>query len=131
MHPNSVPTRATTRARLQSSRMLSDSEILRKIERAPRQSAGYKQLVRELRIKGDGRRELKERLADLVKRGKLIADAERFSIPISRPSKNQIFGRLSMHRDGYGFVIPESDEVRARISGDIYISPNAVDNAMH
>jgi len=111
--------------------MLSDSEILKKIERQPRQSAGYKQLVRELRIKGDGRQELKERLADLVKRGKLIADADRFSIPISRPSKNQIFGRLSMHRDGYGFVLPESDEVRARITGDIYISPNAIDNAMH
>ena len=111
--------------------MLSDSEILKKIESQPRQSAGYKQLVRELRIKGDGRRELKERLADLVKRGKLIADADRFSIPISRPSKNQIFGRLSMHRDGYGFVLPESNEVRSRITGDIYISPNAIDNAMH
>src|SRR5689334_16764440 len=86
--------------------MLSDAEILRKIERQPRQSAGYKQLVRELRIKGDGRQELKERLADLVRRGKLIADAEKFMIPVSKPSKNQIFGRLTMHRDGYGFVIP-------------------------
>jgi ribonuclease R len=111
--------------------MLSDSEILRKIERQPKQSAGYKQLVREMRIHGDGRRELKERLADLVKRGKLIADADRFAIPISRPSKNQIFGRLTMHRDGYGFVIPESDEVRSRISGDIYVSPHGIDNAMH
>src|SRR4051812_37630991 len=111
--------------------MLSDAEILRKIERQPKQSAGYKQLVREMRIHGDGRRELKERLADLVKRGKLIADADRFMIPISRPSKNQIFGRLTMHRDGYGFVIPESDEVRSRITGDIYVSPHSIDNAMH
>jgi ribonuclease R len=36
-----------------------------------------------------------------------------------------------MHRDGYGFVIPESDEVRSRISGDIYICPHSIDNAMH
>jgi ribonuclease R len=111
--------------------MLSDAEILRKIERQPKQAAGYKQLVREMRVHGDGRRELKERLADLVKRGKLVADADRFAIPISRPSKNQMFGRLTMHRDGYGFVIPESDEVRSRITGDIYVSPNAIDNAMH
>ena len=111
--------------------MLSDADILKKIERQPKQAAGYKQLVREMRIHGDGRRELKERLADLVKRGKLIADADRFAIPISRPSKNQVFGRLVMHRDGYGFVIPESDEVRSRITGDIYVSPNGIDNAMH
>ncbi|HET9699092.1 MAG TPA: VacB/RNase II family 3'-5' exoribonuclease [Terriglobales bacterium] len=111
--------------------MLSDAEILRKIERQPRQSAGYKQLVRELRIKGDGRQELKERLADLVRRGKLIADAEKFMIPVSKPSKNQIFGRLTMHRDGYGFVIPESEEVRTRITGDIYVGPHGIDNAMH
>ncbi len=111
--------------------MLSDAEILRKIERQPRQAAGYKQLVRELRIKGDGRQELKERLADLVRRGKLIADAEKFMIPISKPSKNQIFGRLTMHRDGYGFVIPESEEVRGRITGDIYVGAHGIDNAMH
>ena len=111
--------------------MLSDADILKKIERQPKQAAGYKQLVRELRIHGDGRRELKERLADLVKRGKLIADADRFALPISRPSKNQVFGRLVMHRDGYGFVIPESDEVRSRITGDIYVSPHSIDNAMH
>ncbi len=111
--------------------MPSDAEILRKIEQQPKQSAGYKQLVREMRIHGDGRQELKERLADLVRRGKLLADADRFYLPVSKPSKNQIFGRLIMHRDGYGFVIPESDEVRSRITGDIYVSPNSIDNAMH
>jgi ribonuclease R len=111
--------------------MLSDADILRNIERQPRQSAGYKQLVRELRVRGDGRRELKDRLRDLVRRGKLVADAGRFSLPVSKPSKNQIFGTLSMHRDGYGFVIPDNQQVRARISGDIYISPHSLHNAMH
>ena len=28
-------------------------------------------------------------------------------------AKNIINGRLSMHRDGYGFVIPESTKLRA------------------
>ena len=111
--------------------MPSDAEILRKIEQQPKQAAGYKQLLREMRIHGDGRRELKERLADLVKRGKLIEAEDRYAIPNVKPARNQVLGRLTMHRDGYGFVIPESDEVRSRISGDIYISPHGLENAMH
>ena len=35
-----------------------------------------------------------------------------------------------MHRDGYGFVIPNPDQ-RSTFSGDIYISPQAIDSAMH
>jgi ribonuclease R len=111
--------------------MISDSEILRKIEQQPKQAAGYKQLVREMRVRGDDRRDLKNRLQDLVMRGKLIESEDRFAIPQVKPRANQILGRLSMHRDGYGFVIPESEEVRNRISGDIYISPHAIGNAMH
>jgi ribonuclease R len=111
--------------------MVSDAEILRKIEQQPKQAAGFKQLVRELGLRGDARDELKARLSELVRRGKLVADSERFSIPSAKPSRNQVFGRLTMHRDGYGFVIPESDEVRARITGDIYVPPTATDGAMH
>ena len=35
-----------------------------------------------------------------------------------------------MHRDGYGFVIPNAGQ-RSTIEGDIYISPQAVGSAMH
>jgi ribonuclease R len=111
--------------------VLSDAEILRKIEKQPKQAAGYKQLIREMRVRGDDRRELKSRLQELVKRGKLIETEDRYAVPHVKPAKNQVLGRLSMHRDGYGFVIPESDEVRTRISGDIYIGPHAIGNAMH
>jgi ribonuclease R len=111
--------------------MISDVEILRKIEQQPKQAAGYKQLVREMRVRGDDRRVLKTRLEDLVKRGKLIETEDRYSVPQVKPKSNQILGRLSMHRDGYGFAIPESDEVRSRITGDIYINPHAIGNAMH
>ena len=111
--------------------MLSDADILRKIERQPKQAAGYKQLLREMRVRGDDRQELKSRLKDLVKRGKLIENEDRYAIPNVKPARNQVLGMLSMHRDGYGFVIPESDEVRSRISGDIYISPNSIGNSMH
>jgi len=111
--------------------MLSDADILRKIEQQPKQAAGYKQLVREMRIHGDDRRELKGRLEDLVKRGKLIETEDRYSVPNVKPGRNQILARLTMHRDGYGFAIPEADEVRSRITGDIYIGAHAIGNAMH
>jgi ribonuclease R len=111
---------------------LSDSAILRKIERQPRHTAGYKQLVRELGARGNDRRELAERLRQLVARGELVlTDGDRYSIPQASKSKNAVTGRLTMHRDGYGFVIPDNAEVQQRISGDIYIHANAIGSAMH
>ena len=111
---------------------LSDSAILRKIERQPRHTAGYKQLVRELGVRGNDRRELADRLRQLVARGELVqVDGDRYSIPQVAKSKNAVTGRLTMHRDGYGFVIPEKVEVQQRISGDIYIHANAIGSAMH
>jgi ribonuclease R len=111
---------------------LSDSAILRKIERQPRHTAGYKQLVRELGVRGNDRRELADRLRQLVARGELVeANGDRYSIPQAAKSKNAVTGRLTMHRDGYGFVIPEKAEVQQRISGDIYVHANAIGSAMH
>jgi ribonuclease R len=112
--------------------MISDTAILRKVAQQPRQSAGFKQLVRELGVKGEDRRELAERLRQLVHRGELAAhDGDRYSIPQKPADKNLVSGRLTMHRDGYGFVIPDSEELRRRLNGDIYISPQNTGNAMH
>jgi ribonuclease R len=111
--------------------MLSDRAILEKIERQPRQMAGFKQLVRELGVHGDKRRDLTERLDRLVSRGDLVAvPGDRYAIP-QAAGCNLVLGRLSMHRDGYGFVIPESADVQQRLSGDIFIPAIAVGNAMH
>jgi ribonuclease R len=114
----------------------SDSTILRHIDRQPRHTAGFKQLVRELGVHGDARRQFSERLQELVKSGRLTrVDSDRFAIPSFAASKNMLVGRLSMHRDGYGFVIPESasvpEHLRARLSGDVFIPPSAAGSAMH
>jgi ribonuclease R len=116
--------------------MLSDSAILKKIERQPKRSAGFKQMVRELGIHGDARRELLERLKHLVASGQLQqVDSDRYAIPQPVASKNMAVGRLSMHRDGFGFVIPEAssleERLKARLAGDIFIPPPAVGSAMH
>jgi ribonuclease R len=113
-------------------RMITDSAILRRIERQPRQTAGYKQLVRELGVKGNERRELEKRLKEMVRRGELVESSrERYSIPSGTSGRNVIVGRLSMHRDGYGFVLPESGARKEEISGDVFVNPHAIGNAMH
>ncbi|MGH9508499.1 MAG: ribonuclease R family protein [Terriglobales bacterium] len=111
--------------------MISDNTILRHIERQPRRTASFKQLVRELGIHGAARRELRERLEHLVKRGEIFAAGEdRYSLP--QPARaNVVAGRLSLHRDGYGFVTPEDAALREKLTGDIYIPPPRVGSAMH
>jgi ribonuclease R len=116
--------------------MLSDSTILKKIERQPKRSAGFKQLVREFGLHGEERRELSERLQKLVNSGQLQqVDGDRYAIPKAASGKNMVVGRLSMHRDGFGFVIPDAssmdERLKSRISGDIFIPPPFIGSAMH
>src|SRR5207245_6029816 len=110
--------------------MLSDSAILKKIEHQPKRTAGFKQLVRELGLHGEERQDLHERLDRLVRSGQLLKQgSDRYAIP-QAAGKNLIVGRLSMHRDGFGFVLPDptslDDRLKARLSGDIFIPPPAV-----
>ena len=114
---------------------LSDSAILKKIERQPKGTAGFKQLLREFGLHGAARAELSDRLQRLVSSGQLIqVDSDRYAIPKAAASKNVLVGKLSMHRDGYGFVTPDAASdagLKAQLSGDIFIPPPAVGSAMH
>lgn len=116
--------------------MISESEILRKIQKQPKRSAGFKQLVRELGLHGDQRQELNQRLQHLVSRGDLVQlDSDRYGLPQAAGGRNLIVGRLSMHRDGFGFVIPDLASLDARLKasivGDVFIPPHATSSAMH
>src|SRR6201997_245176 len=116
--------------------MVSDSIILKHIGRQAKRTAGFKQLVRELGLRGEERRELDEQLRKLVARGALIqSDSDRYSMPHAATDKNLVAGRLSMHRDGFGFVIPDAKSLnaslKARLTGDIFIPPHLIGNAMH
>jgi ribonuclease R len=109
-----------------------EESIVRKISRQPKQEAGFKQLVRELGAHGADRRRLADELIRLVRHRKLVKiGKDRFALPHAAEKKNLITGRLSMHRDGYGFVTPDSESLRRQISGDIFINPRAVGSAMH
>jgi ribonuclease R len=116
--------------------MVSDSIILKYIARQPKRAAGFKQLVRELGLRGEERRELDEQLRKLVARRALIqGDSDRYTLPQAAADKNLVVGRLSMHRDGFGFVIPDakslSPTLKSRLTGDIFIPPHLIGNAMH
>ena len=116
--------------------MLSDSSILKHIARQPKSTAGFKQLVRELGLHGDERRELNDRLQKLVAGGALIAmDSDRYALPQAATNKNLVVGRLTMHRDGFGFVIPDASSLpaalKSRLAGDIFVPPHLIGNAMH
>jgi ribonuclease R len=110
--------------------MASDRELLARIGRSPAGRAGYKQLVRELGLGGGReRRLLLEQLARLTARGELVkADRDHWSLPsAAKTSGNLIAGRLDLHRDGFGFVRPNS------ITGkddDIFVPPAEMNGAM-
>ncbi len=112
--------------------MISDQAILDHIARQSHRSAGYKQLVREMSLRGSERLQLEERLRTLVERGRLIETSrDRYTLAEHATAhQNLIAGRLNMHRDGYGFVIPNAGQ-RASFAGDIYIAPQAIGSAMH
>src|ERR1700756_4559305 len=116
--------------------MLSDTTILAHVARQPKRQAGYKQLVRELGLHGKERRKLNDHLHQLVKSGALIPiDSDRYALPQAAADKNLIAGRLSMHRDGFGFVIPDpkslSGTLKSKLAGDIFIPPHQIGTAMH
>ena len=115
--------------------MLSDASILKHIAKQPKRTAGFKQLVRELGLHGEERRELDEHLRKLTSGGALVkVDSDRYALP-SKADKNLIAGRLTMHRDGFGFVIPDANSLpaalKSQLVGDIFIPPHFIGNAMH
>ncbi len=116
--------------------MISDANLLRHIDRQPKHTAGFKQLLRELGVHGEGRRELLEMLKRLVGGGQLVhVDSDRYAIPLAAAGKNLVVGRLSMHRDGFGFVLPDAssldERLKSRLAGDIFIPPPLIGSAMH
>jgi ribonuclease R len=112
--------------------MVSELQLLRQIERQPHRTASYKQLIRELSLRGEERRTLESQLADLVVRGKLVLTGrDKYSLPSEAANRNLVVGRLHMHRDGYGFVTPTEKAIREHLGGDVFIPPVEVGEAMH
>ncbi|HEV2274165.1 MAG TPA: RNB domain-containing ribonuclease [Acidobacteriaceae bacterium] len=109
---------------------MTDRDLLRRIERSPGQTAGYKQLVRELGLGGGReRRMLLEQLDRLTAQGELTRpDRDHWALRAARAQQDLAAGRLDLHRDGFGFVREEPRGAGGE--GDIFIPPNEIHGAM-
>jgi ribonuclease R len=107
---------------------MTDAAIVAHITRLPHSRANFKQLVRELGIKGGNRDDLEAALARMTARGDLI-ELRSGHYVVTERSREFAVGRLNLHRDGYGFLI--SDRQMPGVTGDIFIPPDSAAKAMH
>ncbi|MDQ6678480.1 MAG: VacB/RNase II family 3'-5' exoribonuclease [Acidobacteriota bacterium] len=107
---------------------MKDGVLLQHILKLPHGKANLKQLARELHAKGPEREKLDASLERLVERGELIALRAGHYSATAR-GREFAAGRISMHRDGFGFLIP--DRKIDGVTGDIFIPANATRAAMN
>jgi ribonuclease R len=107
---------------------MTDSALLAHIAKQPHGKTGLKHLFKELRIKGDDRAAMESALDRLAARGDLVELGNGHYIATSR-SREYIAGRVSIHRDGYGFLIPQ--QPIPGVSGDLYIGRESTGGAMN
>ena len=103
-----------------------EEQILSLLKKAPEQLMSFRQLIRELELDDSERHEIRQILHEMVKSGNVIKlKGNRFSLPEER---SVISGKLSAHRDGYGFVTP--DKKASGFAGDVFIPARFVGDAM-
>jgi len=107
---------------------MTDRALLEHIGNLPHARANFKQLVRELGFKDLKRTELETALARLSARGDLV-ELRSGHYAVTARSREFAAGRLNMHRDGYGFLIP--DQPVQGVAGDVFIPPESAAKAMH
>jgi ribonuclease R len=130
---------------------LSPDNILRFLQ-VRREPASTEEIARGLQLRKVDRRPLFKMLAALKKRGAIKelpggryhlagskpereaqsqsgSSAKATREQESAPRRDEITGRLVLHHDGYGFVVP--DTPMPQFAGDIFIPRDAVEDAMH
>jgi len=107
---------------------MTDSALLAHIAKQPNGKTGLKHLFKELRAKGDDRAAIETALDRLAARGDLIELNNGHYVATSR-SREYIPGRISSHRDGYGFLIP--DHAIPGVAGDLYLGRDSTRGAMN
>jgi ribonuclease R len=135
---------------------LSSDNILRFLQ-VRREPTSTDEIARGLRLSKADRRPLAKMLASLRKRGAIgelpggryhlvglkperepqnqsglsakAHVAPGSAAPGSAPRRDEIAGRLVLHHDGYGFVVPDTPQ--PQFAGDIFIPRDSVEDAMH
>ncbi len=107
---------------------INDTGLLEHIRKLPHAKATYKQLVKELRLQGENRAELDEALDRLEDKGLVIALRSGHYTAVGGRSEYAA-GRLSIHRDGFGFLI--RDPAPGEALGDIFLPPGEAAKGMN
>jgi ribonuclease R len=107
---------------------MTDAALLEHMCKLPHARANFKQLARELGARGVERTALETALERLAARGEVI-ELRSGHFAVTARSREFAVGRLNMHRDGYGFLIP--DQPAPGVAGDIFIPPESAEKAMH
>ena len=106
---------------------MTSAELLGHIKKQPHGRASLKTLFRDLRIRGEQRIAVETALEKLVARGELL-EVRSGHYEIAGSNKDLVAGRISVHRDGFGFLIP--DVPVPGMAGDIYLARDAIRGAM-
>jgi len=129
---------------------LAREDILDLLAKAPHPPSA-REMAATLELRHGARRQLQKLLNELRRQG-LIEDERgryrlRVPVPAPRPrpaiapetrdqtpprqirDPNVFTGRIVLHREGYGFVVP--DPPAPRMEGDLYVSPANTGDAMH
>ncbi len=110
-------------------RSLTIPNLLEHIRGLPHGRATYKQLVRELHLLGENRDALEDALDRLTEKGLLVELRSGHFIATGGDSE-YLAGRLSIHRDGFGFLIPDPPAPE-NLRGDVFLPPAEAAKGMH
>ena len=107
---------------------MTDAALLDHISKQPKGRTSLKQLYKDFRLRGEERHVLEAALDRLAARGEVV-ELNAGHYASTAGSREYISGRISVHRDGFGFLIP--DRPVPGVTGDIYLSRESVRNAMN
>jgi ribonuclease R len=107
---------------------MDDAAVLEHISKLPKGRTTLKHLFRDLRLRGDQRDELEATMDRLTERGEVV-ELNAGHYVLAAGNREFIPGRVSIHRDGFGFLIP--DKPIPGVVGDLYLSRDALKGAMN
>lgn len=109
-------------------RAIGESNLIAHIRKLPHGRATYKQLVKEFHATSDNRDKLDAALDRLTERGELV-ELRSGHLIATAENREYVTGKLSIHRDGFGFLVPERSI--AGLSGDIFLPPGEAQKGMN
>ena len=117
-----------SKSKSQAPEAFSDAALLEHLRKLPHARGSYKQLVKELRLTGENRDQLEQALDRLCDKGALVELRSGHFIAVGH-NPEYVAGRVTIHRDGFGFLIP--DKAIANVQGDVFLPPGECAKLMH